>query len=150
MGSLTDILINYGYWGMLITAFLAATFIPFSSEAIMVGLMALGLSSWHLVIYGTIGSVLGSSVNYGVGMLGRIDWIERYLHIKRKYIDKAERFLSGHGAWIGFFAFLPVVGDGITVALGLMRANMAISFISISLGKLIRYIVVIYGAHLFI
>lgn len=149
MGSFTDILIAYGYWGMLVMAMLAASIIPISSEAVMVALMAAGLSPWYLVIYGTLGSVIGSAFNYGIGMLGRLDWIERYLHVRRKDIDKAERFMAGHGAWIGFFSFLPIVGDGITVALGLMRANVLKSFISVSLGKFVRYVALTYGAHFF-
>jgi len=58
--------------------------------------------------------------------------------------------MAGHGAWMGFFAFLPVLGSAITVALGLMRANIIIAFISITLGKIFRYIILIYSAELFI
>ena len=141
---------GYGYVGMLLAAFLAGSFFPFSSEAVMVALMATGLDPWQLMIYGTIGNVLGSCVNYGVGRMGRLEWIEKYLHVKKQDLDKAERFMAGRGAWMGFFAFLPVLGSAITIALGFMRANVVISFISITLGKLVRYLVLVYGAGLFI
>jgi len=144
-----DFLIGYGYLGMLLAAFLAGSFFPFSSEAVMIALMATGLDPWQLMVYGTIGNVLGSCVNYGVGRLGKLEWIEKYLHIKKKDMDKAERFMAGRGAWMGFFAFLPVLGSAITILLGLMRANVIISFISITLGKLFRYIVLIYSVGLF-
>jgi membrane protein YqaA with SNARE-associated domain len=58
--------------------------------------------------------------------------------------------MGGYGAWMGFFAFLPVLGSAITIALGLMRANILISIISISLGKFLRYVILIYGANLLI
>jgi membrane protein YqaA with SNARE-associated domain len=141
-----DILTGYGYIGMLLAAFLAGSFFPFSSEAVMVGLMATGLDPWQLMIYGTIGNIVGSCVNYGVGRMGRLEWIEKYLHVKKDDLDKAERFMAGRGAWMGFFAFLPVLGSAITILLGLMRANMFISLISISIGKLLRYLALIYGA----
>lgn len=141
---------GYGYVGMLLAAFLAGSFFPFSSEAVMVALMATGLDPWQLMVYGTIGNVLGSCVNYGVGRMGRLEWIEKYLHVKKQDLDKAERFMAGRGAWMGFFAFLPVLGSAITIALGFMRANVVISFISITLGKLVRYLVLVYGAGLFI
>jgi membrane protein YqaA with SNARE-associated domain len=150
MDIIVDFLVNYGYWGMLTAAFLAGSFFPFSSEAVMVGLMAAGLDPWILMGYGTIGNVLGSVFNYGVGRMGKLEWIEKYLHVKKKDLDKAERFMAGHGAWMGFFAFLPVLGSAITVALGLMRANIIIAFISITLGKIFRYIILIYSAELFI
>lgn len=146
--ALTDILLNYGYWGMLIAAFLAGSFFPFSSEAVMLGLYAAGLNSESLIIYGTIGNVLGSMFNYSIGRLGRTEWIERYLHVKKKDLDKARRFMAGHGAWIGFFAFLPIIGSAITICLGIMRANIIISSASITIGKFLRYIVLMAGAGL--
>lgn len=146
---LSDILINYGYWGMLIAAFLSGSFFPFSSEVVMVGLLATGLKPEPLIIYGTIGNTLGSMLNYGVGRLGKVEWIHKYLHIKQKDLDKALRFMHGRGAWMGFFAFLPAIGEAITACLGLMRANIVITTISVTLGKLIRYIVLMYGAGLF-
>ena len=143
-------LTQYGYWGMLVASFLAGSFFPFSSEAVMVALMATGLDPWLLMIYGTVGNVLGSVLNYGVGRMGRLEWIETYLHVKKADLDKAHRFLAGHGAWMGFFAFLPVLGSAITIALGLMRSNVVITLTAITIGKLFRYIILIYGAGLFI
>ena len=145
---LVDILTNYGYWGMLISAFLAGSFIPFSSEAVMLGLLATGLDGGQLVVYGSIGNVLGSMFNYGVGRMGRLDWIEKYLHVSKNDLDKAQRFMAGRGAWMGFFAFLPILGSAITILLGLMRANVPISILSITIGKILRYVVLIYGALL--
>lgn len=146
MDLIIHFLINYGYWGMLMAAFLAGSFFPFSSEAVMVGLQAAGLDPWGLVVYGTIGNVLGGMFNYGVGRMGRLDWIERYLHVDKESLDKAERFMAGRGAWMGFFAFLPILGSAITIMLGLMRANVVISITSISIGKFLRYLLLVFGA----
>ena len=140
----------YGYWGMLLTAFLAGSVFPFSSEAVMVAFQAAGLDPWTLIVYGTIGNVLGSMFNYYVGRLGRLDWVERYLHIKKDSLDKARRFMAGRGARMGFFAFLPVIGSAITILLGFMRANIAVSLFSITLGKFLRYVLLVFGASIFI
>ena len=150
MDVITDILISYGYWGMLITAFIAGSFFPFSSEAVMMGLMAAGLDPWGLVVYGTIGNVLGSMFNFFVGHMGKVEWIEKYLHVSKEKMDKTIQFMGGRGAWMGFFAFLPVLGSAITIALGLMRANIPISITSITIGKFLRYVILIYGAQIFI
>ena len=143
-----DFLTGYGYIGMLIAAFIAGSFFPFSSEAVMVGLIATGLDPVQLMIYGTIGNTLGSYFNYGVGHMGKTEWIERYLHVKQESLDRAERFMAGRGAWMGFFAFVPLLGTAITIVLGLMRANIFICFFSIAIGKLLRYLLVMYGAGL--
>ncbi len=114
----------------------------------MAGLLAAGLDPWGLIVYGTIGNVMGGMFNYCIGRMGRLEWIERYLHVKQKDLDRATKFMAGRGAWMGFFAFVPILGSAITVALGLMRANVAISVISITIGKFLRYVVLIYGASL--
>lgn len=144
MGALIDILIDFGYWGMLAAAFLAGSFFPFSSEAVMTALVAVGLDPVQLTIYATIGNVAGGLFNYGVGRMGRLDWIEKYLHVSKESLDKATKFMGGHGAWMGFFAFVPILGSAITICLGLMRANLIISVISITLGKFIRYAILAY------
>ena len=148
MDAFINLLMQYGYWGMFISAFTAGSFFPFSSEAMMFGLMAAGLDPFTLAIYGTIGNVLGSLVNYGIGRMGKMEWIERYLHVSKKDLDKAERFMAGRGAWMGFFAFVPIIGSAITIALGLMRANLLITTISITLGKIVRYAILIWGGNM--
>jgi membrane protein YqaA with SNARE-associated domain len=132
---------------MLIAAFLAGSFFPFSSEAVMLALLATGLDAWELIVWGTIGNVLGSAFNYAVGRMGRLDWVERYLHVSQQSLQRAERFMAGRGAMMGFFAFLPVLGSAITILLGLMRANIPLSFFSITLGKFLRYALLVYSAN---
>lgn len=137
-----DFLIEYGPFGMLIASFIAGSVFPFSSEAVMLAMLAAGVDPWELVITASIGNVAGSMFNYGVGRMGRLDWIERYLHVKKESLDRAQRFMGGHGAWMGFFAFLPILGSAISILLGLMRANIAITLTSITLGKVMRYAII--------
>ena len=150
MDVIISLLISYGYWGMLLTAFVAGSFFPFSSEAVMTGLLAAGLYPWLLIVYGTIGNVAGGMFNYFVGRMGKLEWIEKYLHVKQKDLDKATRFMGGRGAWMGFFAFVPILGSAITIVLGLMRANIPISLTSIALGKFLRYVLLVYGTNMLI
>lgn len=107
----------------------------------MLAMLAAGVEPWELTMYATVGNVLGSMFNYSVGRLGRIDWIEKYLHVKKENLDKARKFMGGHGAWMGFFTFLPILGSAISILLGLMRANVLITLVSISLGKFMRYVI---------
>lgn len=148
MDAIIEFLVSNGYWGMLIAAFIAGSFFPFSSEAVMVGLLALGLDPWSLVIYGTIGNWAGSMFNYGIGRLGKMEWIHRYLHVSEESLEKAHRFLGDRGAWMGFFAFLPILGTALCIVLGLMRARLSICAISILLGKFLRYLVIMFGTNI--
>lgn len=150
MDSITDILIGYGYWGMLISAFFAGSIFPFSSEAVMLALLAAGLDPLPLIAYGSIGNVAGSMLNYGVGRMGKTEWIERYLRISKKNMNRARKFMGARGALMGFFAFLPILGSAIVVLLGLMRSNLLFTISSITTGKVIRYVLLVYGADLFV
>ena len=144
MESLTQLLVDYGYWGMFLSAFLAGSFLPFSSEAVMLGLLAAGVDPVLLLVYGSIGNVGGGMLNYG-----KLEWPERYFRVKKESLDRAYRFMGGHGAWMGFFAFLPILGSAITIVLGLTRANIVLSVLSITIGKVLRYAVLIWGASSF-
>ena len=146
MDSIIAFLIDYGYMGMAISAFLAASILPFSSEAVMVGLLAAGLDMWALIVWGTVGNVLGSMFNYGIGRMGKMEWIEKYLHTKPEDLERAQRFMKGRGAWMGLFSCVPVIGDVITIALGLMRANVTIFIVSVTISKLVRYILLMVTA----
>lgn len=139
MDDIIQYMIPLGYGGMGIAAFIAGSFFPFSSETLLAGLLLAGLRPWPLFVSATIGNVLGSMFNYWVGSLGKIEWIEKYLHVKREKVEKTQRWLQGRGAWMGFFCFLPVLGSALAVTLGYMRANLSLSFLSIMLGKAIRY-----------
>ena len=133
---------------MLISAFIAGSFLPFSSEAVMTGLVAAGLEPLPLLIYATIGNWAGSMFNYYVGHLGKMEWIERYLHVKPEKLEKAQQFMGKRGAWMGFVSFLPVIGTAICISLGLMRANPLITSVSVFLGKILRYVLIADGAAL--
>lgn len=142
-----DTLIQFGPFGMFIAAFLAGSVLPFSSEAVMLAMLAMGVDPWLLILYGTVGNVLGSVVNYCIGRMGKEEWFEKYLHVKPEHMDKARRFVRGRGAYMGFFAFIPLLGSAITILLGLMRANVVITFFSITVGKVVRYLCLLYGAY---
>ncbi|HCD77353.1 MAG TPA: hypothetical protein DEQ27_03195 [Prevotella sp.] len=146
---MTEILVHYGYFGMFLSALLAGSVLPFNSELVIGALKVAGLEPWMLLITGTLGNVLGGLFNYWIGTFGRMDWIEKYLHIKEEKIERAQRFMAGRGALMAFFAFLPIIGSAITVSLGLMRANLPITTASMTAGKFLRYAIIVFGIQFF-
>ncbi|MCC8155632.1 MAG: VTT domain-containing protein [Tannerellaceae bacterium] len=132
-------LVQYGYVGVFIASFLAATVLPFSSEIVLTGVLLAGGSYWPCMIAATIGNFLGGMSCYWLGMIGKIEWIEKYLKMDRAKIDRVENWIKDKGSWTAFFVFLPGIGDFIAVALGFLRANIWIVAISMFAGKAIRY-----------
>ena len=121
-----EFLIAYGYIGVFIASFLAATILPFSSEVVLTGVLLAG-------------NFLGGMSCYWLGMLGKVEWIEKYLKLDPVKLQKVQDWIKGKGSWMGFFVFLPGIGDFIAVALGFLRANIWVVAISMFLGKAIRY-----------
>ena len=74
-----EFLIEYGYIGVFIAAFLAATILPFSSEVVLTGVLLGGAAYAPCMIAATLGNFLGGMSCYWIGMLGKIEWIEKYL-----------------------------------------------------------------------
>ncbi|GAB6010597.1 YqaA family protein [Viscerimonas tarda] len=140
--------VEYGYIGLFLASFLAATILPFGSEVVFVALIAAGMDAWTCTLVASTGNWMGGMTNYYLGHLGKIEWIEKYLKIKKEKIEKIQHWLKGKGAAMAFFSFMPVVGDVIAVALGYMRANVYVVNISMFLGKFARYVVIMYGMNL--
>jgi membrane protein YqaA with SNARE-associated domain len=149
MDTLIQLLESYGYWGMAIGAFLAGSVFPFSSETVMAALQLAGLQPWPLFLSATLGNVAGSMFNYWIGTFGRMEWIEKYLHISRAKVDKTRRWIDGRGAWIGTLCFLPILGSVLSVTLGYMRANPYLTLMSITIGKALRYAILIISIYYF-
>lgn len=137
-----EFLIQYGYIGVFIAAFLAATILPFSSEVVLSGVLLTGASYWPVIIAATLGNILGGMTCYWLGKLGKIEWLIKYFKMDPQKIDKWTNWLQGKGSWTAFFVFLPGVGDFFAVGLGFLRANVWSVLFWMSLGKFLRYLFV--------
>ncbi|GCB35735.1 YqaA family protein [Bacteroides faecalis] len=142
--STIQLLIDWGLPGLFISALLAGSIIPFSSELVLVTLVKLGLNPTACILAATLGNTVGGMTCYYMGRLGKISWIEKYFKVKKEKIDKMVTFLQGKGALMAFFAFLPAIGEVVAIALGFMRSNTWLTLISMFVGKLLRYILLLY------
>lgn len=142
MEAITEFLIDWGYWGLFLSAFIAGSILPFSSEAVMVVLVRMGLDPVGCVAAAALGNTLGGMTCYWIGSLGRTEWITR-LGVSTRQLARARKFLSGRGAMMAFLAFLPTIGEAIAIVLGLMRSNVWITAGSMLTGKTLRYVVIL-------
>ncbi|WP_027054126.1 YqaA family protein [Mesorhizobium erdmanii] len=134
------------YGALFINAFLAATILPVSSEAVLAGLVVSGRGDPALLLaVATIGNTLGSVVNW---VLGRgIDSFrnKRWFPVTSDRYEQACRTFRCFGEWILLFAWLPVVGDALTLAAGAARVNLGVFVALVAIGKAARYAVIIAG-----
>lgn len=136
-------LIDYGVAGMFISAFLAGSVLPLSSEFVLAGLVAAGVAPIELLFAATLGNVLGSLLNYGIGRLGREEWIERWVKVSPEQLERGKSYVRRFGFWGGLISWFPVLGELITVAMGFLRVNLPLSLLTIFIGKFVRYWIII-------
>ena len=146
MDAILQFLIDWGYLGLFIGSFVAGSVIPFSSEAVLVTCIGpLKLDPVLCTLFATAGNVAGGMTCYWMGQLGNMHWIEKYFHVKKEKIERAERFVHGRGAWMAFFAFIPILGSAISIVLGMMRAHIGIVLFAMTIGKILRYALLAWG-----
>lgn len=133
-----------GPFGLFISAFLAATVLPLSSEIVLSALLLSGLSPITLVIIATIGNVLGSLTNYALGYWGSLVVVKKWLRVSEAEFVRAEQRFIKYGTFSLFFAWLPIIGDPLTVIAGVLRVPLPWFLVLVTAGKLLRYIVISY------
>jgi len=133
---------NLGLFGLFLGCFLAATVIPFSSEAMVAGALLLDYSPWTIVLVATLGNTLGGMTCYLLGWLCKWSWIEKYLKVKEETLAKAHAKVEKYGSFAALLAWLPVIGDVIALAMGLMRTRVVPTTIFMFIGKGLRYMAV--------
>ncbi len=135
---------EFGYVGLFLASFLAATILPLSSEIVLSFLLLNHLDPIILVSVATVGNVLGAFVNYAIGLWGSIFLIIKVLKISEDEFVKAKQRFQKYGVFSLLFAWVPVIGDPLTVVAGVLKINILIFFIMVTSGKLIRYIIISY------
>ncbi len=133
-----------GYLGLFLASFLAATVIPFSSEAILSGVIITGYSPVLSLLIATLGNWLGGLTSYYLGYLGKQQWIEKYLRIPTAKTEKFKKKIEGKEQWVAFFCWLPFIGDILAVVLGLLKINAIRVSIGMLVGKACRYAIWAY------
>lgn len=148
MDAFIEFLIDWGYLGMFLSALLAGSIFPLSSEAVLAALVhpSTGLSPTICILMAFVGNLLGSLTCYWLGHLGKMEWLEKYFHIKPEKVERMKVYLNKRSALMAFFAFIPMIGTVIAVALGFMHSNIYIVSISMFAGKIFRYILVAMAA----
>lgn len=146
MEQVLDTLVSYGPWGMFVAAFLAGSVIAFSSETVMIALLAVGVDPWILLIAASAGNTLGGISCYCLGRLANPDWVQRKFRIKEQHMQRAHRLVERWGAWMGFFCWLPIIGDALLLTLGIMRSNPILTNLTMIIGRTLRYAIVLLSA----
>ncbi len=130
---------EWGYLGLFLASFLAATIIPLSSELVLSFLLANDYPLVACLIVASIGNWLGGLSSYALGRLGKWGLLERYFGIKESKTYKVKVKINRMGSFLAFFCWLPIVGDLFAVGLGFFKIQLEKVALWMFIGKIIRY-----------
>ena len=127
--------------GLFAIAFVAATILPAQSEAALVGLLAAGTHSPAvLVVVASLGNVLGSVVNWGLGRSVERFRDRRWSPVGPAMLERANRWYRRWGRWSLLLSWAPVGGDALTVAAGVLREPFWSFLLLVAIAKTLRYV----------
>lgn len=133
-----------GYAGLFGTAFLSATILPFSSEALLAGLVASeAYSSFGLLIAASLGNTLGSVTNWALGRFCLRWQGKRWFPISEAALNRASSWYRRFGVWSLLLSWVPVIGDPLTLAAGVFKTPFLLFLILVALAKTARYCVIL-------
>ncbi len=127
--------------GLFLAAFLAATLIPAQSEAVLVGLLWANTHPIELLILvATVGNVLGSVVNWALGRYLNHFADRRWFPVSATQMENASCWYQKWGYWSLLGSWLPVVGDPLTLAAGVLKEPLGRFLIIVTFAKAGRYL----------
>ena len=130
---------HYGYIYLFILSFMASTVIPIGSEWLLISMVMKGFDPVLAVSTATAGNTLGACTTYGIGIYGSTWVTQKLFRMDENSQKRAEKFYARYGIWSLLFSWLPLVGDSICFAGGLLRIHFGMFVVLVSAGKLFRY-----------
>ena len=138
-------IILISYFQLLIISFLAATILPLSSELVLLTMLLTdSFDKYLLLVVASFGNIFGSSVNWYLGKKILIFKDKKWFPVNEKQIAKSEMYFKKYGIWSLLLAWVPIIGDPLTVIAGILKINFFTFLLLVSISKTSRYIFLIF------
>jgi membrane protein YqaA with SNARE-associated domain len=135
------------YFSLFAVSFVGATLITAPADLMVFGMAQLRYDALAIVTFATIGSVLGSIVNYVAGKYGVNYVLKKIATSNDRWYRFAERLFE-RGSWMVFFAWMPFIGDPLTIIAGTFKMQWWKFFTYVYLGKVLKYSVITVAVQL--
>lgn len=134
---------NMGYIGLFCATLLAGTILPAIGIPVIIFLVYKDSSTFLIIAYASAGNWLGGIISYYLGYYCKWEWIERFFLIKQKHLEKVQIYIQKYKTFSALLTGAPVIGDRLTIALGLLKMPKTSTFIYMLVGKIFRYIILV-------
>ena len=130
---------SLGLWGLFLGTFLAATVVPFSSDALYIAVLLATKQPLTCLLVASFGNWAGSVTNYFLGRLCKWEWLEKTFKVSREKLEKQKKNIDRYGVWMALVSWLPVVGDVISLGLGFYKSPAFWTLLLLFVGKVLRF-----------
>ena len=131
-------------WLLFVSAFLSATLLPGSSEAVLLALLASGTGQpLLLVTAASLGNIAGATVNWGMGRYFLRFKDRSWFPLKDATNSRAQAWFARYGIWSLLLSWVPVIGDPLTLVAGIMRVPIGRFLLFVTIGKVLRYTLIV-------
>ena len=138
-------MIFISYLKLFVISLLAATILPLSSEIVLTTMLLTNLFEKNiLLIVASSGNILGSIFNWYLGKKITIFKDRKWFPVSQEQLNKSQKYFQKYGLWSLLLAWVPVIGDPLTLLAGVLKVRFSIFFILVSISKISRYIFILY------
>ena len=138
------------YFSLFCSGLLAATLFPASSEILLLALLQQGYNPLWLFVAATAGNTLGSCINWYLGLKLLKFQHKRWFPVSEAALSRAQQQFQRFGSWSLLFAWLPVVGDPLTLVAGVLKVRFKAFVFLVLVGKAARYAILIWFGNLWL
>jgi membrane protein YqaA with SNARE-associated domain len=99
---------------------------------------------YSLLVVASFGNILGSSVNWYLGKKILIFKDKKWFPASETQIERSEIYFKKYGIWSLLLAWVPVIGDPLTIIAGVLRVKFLTFLTLVSISKISRYVFLIF------
>jgi membrane protein YqaA with SNARE-associated domain len=123
------------------SSFASSTILPGHSEITLTALITQKkYDIFYLVFFASLGNVLGSVLNWYLGLYFLKFKNKKWFPFKENQINKVSKSFLKYGKWSLLLSWVPFIGDALTLVAGMFRVPLHQFIIIVSVAKIGRYI----------
>lgn len=140
-------IILFSYFQLSLISFLAATILPFSSEIVLTTMyLSNSFETYFLLIFASIGNIMGSITNWYLGKKITLFQNRKWFPVSAEQLESSREYFQKYGLWSLLLAWVPIIGDPLTLLAGVLKVRFGIFFVLVSISKISRYVFILYLA----
>ena len=102
--------------------------------------------TYLLLIFASIGNILGSITNWYLGKKITIFQDRKWFPVSPDQLNRSQKYFQKYGLWSLLLAWVPIIGDPLTLLAGVLNVRFGIFFLLVSISKISRYVFILYLA----